>query len=179
MILRRLLLLVGLGCAALMWVMVCALPVVVSASALVVASAHVLGKQAMLPSCVVRLSLLSVNCTGRLFGWWMDKPYWDSIRKRIWARLSGQGLFTYSFPEVLCKKKLELTGIAVAIRSPLFCKNCVLILLTCGIVALNAFTVFIGFLGTNVTFSEMGSHPNNPALDGHTSHWPAWRKTVM
>ncbi|XP_055349936.1 uncharacterized protein LOC129596628 isoform X2 [Paramacrobiotus metropolitanus] len=134
-VLRCVPLLVGLGCVATVWLVVCALPVVVLAATIVVATAKILGTIAVFPSCVIIICLLALNCLGRLCGLWMDRPYLAAVYQKIQRMLLKRKISKYYLLEVD-------TGNEVATqpkRLYALCVECAAFMLGCMVVMIHTY----------------------------------------
>ncbi|XP_055349508.1 uncharacterized protein LOC129596297 [Paramacrobiotus metropolitanus] len=71
-----------------LWLALWALPVILMAVTAVWLIVQAVGREAVVPCCVLSICLLSIYCTGRIWGWWMKDTYFSCINntfRRIFA----------------------------------------------------------------------------------------------
>ncbi|XP_055349507.1 uncharacterized protein LOC129596296 [Paramacrobiotus metropolitanus] len=73
------------ACFVWVWLAVCALPVVSVSRMLVLVTINNLGEEATFPCWVLFVCVLSVHCTGRIWGVWMPECYSTRIRNETRA----------------------------------------------------------------------------------------------
>ncbi|XP_055351883.1 uncharacterized protein LOC129598143 [Paramacrobiotus metropolitanus] len=75
--------LTGMTVFAGLWLVCCALPVVIAAGLTVAWIGRHVGEEAVFPATVVCFGLLAVHCTGRIWGFGMNETYFTQLHEKI------------------------------------------------------------------------------------------------
>ncbi|XP_055349525.1 uncharacterized protein LOC129596310 isoform X2 [Paramacrobiotus metropolitanus] len=75
------LIIIDVVCFVWVWLVFCALPMVAVAGTVVAVMGNIVGQAAVFPCCIVGVCLLTLHCTGRIWGFWMPGTYMAYIRK--------------------------------------------------------------------------------------------------
>ncbi|XP_055349542.1 uncharacterized protein LOC129596327 [Paramacrobiotus metropolitanus] len=116
----------------LVWLVLWVLPVVLMGGATTAVAIETFGLEAVFPCCGLLVSILSIYCTGRMWGLWMEETYFSWINNKL-RRMCGTALARDSVamekaPLATAEMKSRTTAQKKMILEKLFHRYCAALL---------------------------------------------------
>ncbi|XP_055349498.1 uncharacterized protein LOC129596287 [Paramacrobiotus metropolitanus] len=175
---------VQLCCAAVVWFLLCALPVVLVTGAVMAVVINIYGLIALFPCCVISVCFLAVYCSGRIYGLWMQETYFMRIHRKIKKTFGVDMLVVEKYSDNMiestpekCFPSAKITPAAkksMPSFESVFLKGFLFYAVTAGIVS-NTGPIWEGFPIIRYGMNSLGSHWSSGSAASSAS--PASSKT--